>query len=138
MDSSDLLTIYFLAGMGILFSLPPLIIIAYKIFFRLGKLSTLGKVISRKKKYDTEAESYNLITTIEILTSRGEKHLLEYGTGYGLRYLPAVGSQVKIYYDPQNPQYYQLVSRGLWEISAVFIFIGFLMIFPFIIYLITK
>lgn len=134
----NLITIYFLAILGILFSFPPLLVIAYKLIFRLGKAKALGKVLSREKKYDAEAESYNLITTIEILTVRGERFLLEYGTGYGLRYLPAVGSQVKIYYDPQNPHNYQLANRGLWEVSSIFILVGFLMIAPLIIYLLTK
>jgi hypothetical protein len=137
MDLSELLTIYFLAGMGVLFFLPPLIVIAYKLFFRLGKSKTIGKVLSREKKYDAEAESYNLITTIEIFTHRGEKFLLEYGIGYGLRYLPAIGSEVTVYYDSQNPKRFQLASRGLWEISFVFILVGFLMCIPLIIYLFT-
>src|SRR5690349_8232711 len=110
MDNSNLITFYFLFAMGILFSVPPIIVIAYKMFFRWGKYKAIGKVLSREKKYDPETESYNLITTIEILTSRSEKYLLEYGIGYGLRYLPAVGSEVTIYYDPQNPKNYQLVN----------------------------
>lgn len=132
MDSSDNLTLGFLAIMGLLFFLPPLIIIFYKMFFRLGRKKTQGKVLSREKKYDPETESYNLITTIEIYTYRGERVFLEYGVGYGLRYLPAVNSTVTIYYDPNNPKKFQLANRGLWEVSAVLMLTGLTLILPFI------
>jgi hypothetical protein len=133
MDLSTDLTTGFLAIMGLLFFLPPLLIIFYKMIFRFGRKKTQGKVLSREKKYDPETESYNLITTIEIFTYRGERFLLEYGVGYGLRYLPPVNSTVTIYYDPRDPKKFQLASRGLWEVSAVLMFTGLALMSPFIV-----
>ncbi|MGL5830817.1 MAG: hypothetical protein ACRCZE_01565 [Candidatus Altimarinota bacterium] len=124
--------IIFLGIMGILFTLPPLLIIFYKLLFRLNCKKTLGKVLSREKKYDPETESYNLITTIEIYTYLGERYLLEYGIGYGIRYLPPVNSTVTIYYKINNPQKFQLANRGLWEVSGIFILTGLLMLAPYI------
>ncbi|MCC7344440.1 MAG: hypothetical protein IT573_05835, partial [Deltaproteobacteria bacterium] len=51
--------------------------------------------------------------------------------GYGLKYLPAVNSTVKLYYRPASqPLRFQVANRGLWEISGIFILVGLLMMLP--------
>jgi hypothetical protein len=58
---------------------------------------------------------------------------LEAGTGvrYGLRYMPVVGSQVKLYYRPETePLRVDVASRGLWEVAGALMLTGLAMMAP--------
>ena len=128
-------TSIFFAVMGLFFFLPPLGVIAYKLYFRLGCRKAYGQVIRIEKVRDEETDSMMLKVLISFLDEDGRKTEIRNGIQYGLRYMPAVNSTVKVYYRPgTQPLKFQVASRGLWQVSAFLMLPGFLLMLPALLY----
>lgn len=126
-------TLYFLAGMGFLFFLPPLLVIVYKLAFRLKAKKAYAKVLRIEKNPDPDGAGILIQPVLSFQDEDGRLWEVRTGMGYGLKYLPKVNSTVKLYYRPnRHPLSFQVASRGLWEISGVFILVGLLMMLPWI------
>lgn len=124
-------TLYFLAGMGLLFALPPLLVILYKLYFRLACKKAYGRVLRIEKNPDPDGAGLLLQPVIAFHDEDGRLLEVRTGLGYGLKYLPAVNSTVKLYYRTDSQALrVQVASRGLWEISGIFILVGLLMMLP--------
>ncbi|KAB2838031.1 hypothetical protein F9K50_09970, partial [bacterium] len=54
MGGISLWTLYFLAGMGLLFFVPPLLVILYKLYFRLGCKKAYGRVLRIERNPDPD------------------------------------------------------------------------------------
>ena len=121
----------FMAIMGLLFFLPPWIVILFKLSFRLGCKKALGKVTRIEKNYDAELGMTLLQSVIEFENQDGERVEYKAGIGYGLRYMPRLHSTVKLYYRPHSqPLKAQIASRGLWEVSAALMLTGLILMLP--------
>jgi len=122
---------YFLAVMGLLFFLPPLIVIAYKLKFRIGSKKAIGKCIRIERNRDPETKSVMINPVIEFYDADGIIREFRTGTGYGLRYMPKLNGWVKLYYRPgTDPLKAQLASRGLWDVSLALMLTGALLMLP--------
>lgn len=122
---------YFVAIMGLLFFLPPLIVILFKMKFRLGCKKAYGRVLRIEKNRDPDSDSILIQPVIEFTDFKGERFEVKSGSGYGLKYMPRPGQTVKLYYRPnQTPVKFQLASRGLWEVSAILMATGLTLMLP--------
>jgi hypothetical protein len=127
----DGFTTGFMALMGLFFFLPPLGVIIYKLFFRLGCKKVEGKVLRIERNRDPDTGSIMIQPVIEAWTADGERFEVRTGTTYGLKYLPKVGSIVKLYYRSGTvPLKFQVASRGLWEVSAALMATGLVLMAP--------
>ena len=122
---------YFLAVMGLLFFLPPLGVIIYKLSFRIGCRKAVGKCVRIERNRDPETRSVMINPVIEFSDRDGRILEFKTGTGYGLRYMPKVNDAVKLYYRPEsNPLQAQVASRGLWQVSLMLMATGLLLMLP--------
>lgn len=128
-----------LGVMGLLFFLPPLIVIVFKLCFRLGCKKAYGQAVRIEKNYDSESESTFIQTVIAFTDARGQRVEVKTGTGYGLRYMPRIGQTVKVYYRPEgHPPKFQVASRGLWEVSALLMATGLALLLPVVFYFFLR
>lgn len=120
-----------LAVMGVLYFLPPPIFIFFRLVSRWGCRKAFGKCVRIERNYDPESESTLIQPVIEFADRDGQTHELRTGTGHGLRYMPRVGSTVKVYYRPDShPFQAHAVHRGMWQVSAVLMLVGLLLMLP--------
>lgn len=133
----DLFTTILLAGMGLLFFLPPLGVIIYKMAFRLACKKVRARVLRIERNRDPDTGSMMIQPVMEFWDRDGQRVEVRSGSGYGLRYLPKPQSEVTIYYRPgTQPLKFQLASRGLWQVSAALMLTGLMLMIPaFLIYL---
>lgn len=113
-----------LAIMGILFIIPTLGVIVYKMLFRIGCKQAQGQVIRIEKGFDEEQGLTSINPIIEFMTFKGEKKELKTGISYGMKYMPNLHDSVKIYYKTNDPTKAQMLSKGLWEVSGILIVTG--------------
>ena len=139
MEIIDRSAVYFMGVMGFLFFLPPLIVILVKLWFRLGCRKAMGRVIRIERNYDPDSESTLIQPVIEFTDSRGQRTEVRTGTGYGLKYMPRLHQSVKIYYRPDEiPIRFQVASRGLWEVSAMLMAAGSVLMLPAILHFLLR
>lgn len=79
---------FFFAAMGLFFFLPPLGVIAYKLYFRLGCRKAYGQVVRIEKVRDEETDSMMLKVLISFQDEDGRRTEIRNGIQYGLRYMP--------------------------------------------------
>ena len=133
-EGASQMTLYFVASLGLLFFLPPLLVVLYKLLFRWSCQKAQGRVLRIEKTYDSEADSHRLTPVIEFFDKKGGRFELRPGIRYGLRYLPAVHSTVKIYYRPETqPLKADVANRGLWQVSAILMMTGLLLMLPLLV-----
>jgi hypothetical protein len=119
--------------MGLLFFIPPLVVIGFKLAFRLRCKKAFGQVVRIERNYDPEAESTRIQPVIEFRDYRGKFTEFKTGIGYGLKYMPKLNDEVKIYYRPDtDPLQGQVASRGLWEVSVMLMLTGLVLMLPMI------
>lgn len=136
---ATLSALYFLGVMGFLFFFPPLIVIAFKLWFRVGCHKAFGKAVRIERNYDPESESTLIQTVIAFTDFRGQRVEVKTGTGYGMKYIPRMGQTVKVYYRPETlPVKFQVASRGLWEVSALLMATGLSLMLPVVLYYFLK
>jgi|GEM_PF-2140116 len=129
----------FLAVMGLLFFLPPLLVIFFKMKFRIACLKAMGKVIRIERNYDPESESTAINPVIEFTNQNGETVEVKTGISYGLRYMPRLHQSVKLYYRPNTqPLKFQVASKGLWQVSAILMLTGLTLMLPAILHFLLS
>ncbi len=130
----DFVATGFFAVMGLLFFLPPFAFILYKLSFRLGSQKAEAKVLRIERNRDPDSGSIMIQPVFEFWTPDGQRLEARTGVRYGLRYMPVVGSQVKLYYrSGTEPLQVDVASRGLWEVSGVLMLTGLVMMAPAIV-----
>ena len=139
MEWIDSLPIYLLGVMGLMFFLPPLIVILVKLKFRLGCRKAMGTVIRIEKNYDPDSHSTLINPVIEFTNENGIRTEAKTGIGYGLKYMPQLHDTVKLYYRPEElPLKCQVASRGLWDVSGVLMATGLLLMLPAILHFLLR
>jgi len=127
----------FVGLMGLCFFLPPIGVILYKLIFRLGCKKAYGTCLRIERNYDPDSESTLIQPVIQFTNEEGGVTEVKTGTTYGLRYMPRVRDTVKLYYRPDTfPIKFQVASRGLWQVSAMLMAAGLVIMLPAILFLI--
>lgn len=135
MAVAERIPLYLFAVMGLFFFLPPVAVISYKLWFRAACKKAYGKVVRIERNYDPDSESTLIQPVIAFTDFRGQGLEAKTGTTYGLRYMPRVGQTVKIYYRPDSmPFKFQVASRGLWQVSAILMLTGLVLMLPAILF----
>ena len=131
MDALFQIPVYLIGIMGLLFFLPPLGVIIFKLAFRIGCLKAYGQVIRIERNRDPDGAGVRIQPVIQFTSRDGEILEFKTGSGYGLRYMPALHATVKLYYRPGSiPLAAQVASRGLWEVSAILMVTGLVLMLP--------
>src|SRR4030095_670589 len=126
---------YLLAAMGLLFFLPPLIVILFKLSFRLRCKKAEGRVLRIERNRDPDSGSFLIQPVIEFTDYKGERFEVKTGTGYVSRYMPRFHTNVKIYSRPDEfPVKFEVASRGLWQVSAALMATGAVLMLPAFLY----
>ncbi|HKX11538.1 MAG TPA: DUF3592 domain-containing protein [bacterium] len=126
---------FFVGLMGLLFFLPPFGFLLYKLSFRLRSRKAEAKVLRIERNRDPDTGSTMIQPVFEFWTRDGERMEVRTGVRYGLRYMPVVGSTVKLYYRPgTEPLKFDVASRGLWHVSAALMLTGLVLMAPAILY----
>ncbi len=121
----------FFVLMGLPFFLTPLAFVLYKLAFRIGSKKAQAKVLRIERNRDPDTGSIMIQPVFEFWTADGQRMEARTGVRYGLRYMPVVGTYVKLYYRPgTEPLKLDVASRGLWEVSAVLMLTGLLLLAP--------
>lgn len=124
------------ALMGLLFFLPPFGFLLYKLSFRLFSRKAEAKVLRIERNRDPDSGSIMIQPLFEFWTRDGERVEVRTGVRYGLKYMPVVGSTVKLYYRPgTDPLKFDVASRGLWEVSVILMLTGLVLMAPAIVYI---
>ena len=125
------LTSGFLFLMGFLFFFPAFAFLLYKLFRRIGCKRAEGKCLRIERNRDPDSGSIMIQPLIEFWSAEGERCEVRIGTQYGLKYMPAVGSRVRVYYRPgSQPLQFEVASRGLWEVAGILMLVGLAMMAP--------
>lgn len=123
----------FFALMGFCFFLPPLLFLIYKMIFRLGSRKAKAKVLRIERNRDPDTGSIMIQPVFEFWTADGQRLEARTGVQYGLRYMPVVGTTVKLYYRPDSqPLKVDVASRGLWQVAGILMLTGLVMMAPLI------